>query len=287
MSSLNLDLIPELREAVRSGALVLHFQPEVDLTCGSVVGMEALLRWQHPQRGLLWPREFLAVAEAAGLMPDIGRWVLDSCIREAAAWSRLPGRPLAASWAVWLNVTASQLSEPGFPGEVAERIAAAGLPPRRLGLEVTEESLNRLGGRARGVLEELRATGVLLGVDDFGTWYSSLATLQELPVDALKLDRSFVRGVGSDMADDTIVESVIRLAHAHELYVVAEGVESWTEGARLCELGCDRALGYLFSGPQRADRARDMLARGFGWRAGAGAAGAVSGGTVMQGPSGG
>jgi predicted signal transduction protein with EAL and GGDEF domain len=115
-------------------------------------------------------------------------------------------------------------------------------------------------------LAGLREAGVALAVDDFGTWYSSLATLGELPIEAVKLDQSFVRGVGSDLENDSIVSSVIELAHAHGVRVVAEGVESWSEGARLCELGCDRALGYLFSGPQRADQARLMLAHGTGWQ---------------------
>jgi diguanylate cyclase len=115
------------------------------------------------------------------------------------------------------------------------------------------------------MLERLREIGVALALDDFGTWYSSLGTLGELPIEAVKLDRTFVRGVGSDLENDTIVSSVIELAHAHGVRVVAEGVESWAEGARLCELGCDRALGYLFSGPQRAEQARSMLLHGTGW----------------------
>jgi diguanylate cyclase len=115
------------------------------------------------------------------------------------------------------------------------------------------------------MLEALRDIGVALAIDDFGTWYSSLGTLGELPIEAVKLDQSFVRGVGSDLENDSIVASVIQLAHAHGVRVVAEGVESWSEGARLCELGCDRALGYLFSGPQRAEQARLMLAHGTGW----------------------
>jgi EAL domain-containing protein (putative c-di-GMP-specific phosphodiesterase class I) len=139
------------------------------------------------------------------------------------------------------------------------------LAPRTLGLEVTEEGL-ALGSRhTPALLEALREAGVALALDDFGTWYSSLGTLGELPIEAVKLDRSFVRGVGSDLENDTIVSSVIELAHAHGVRVVAEGVESWAEGARLCELGCDRALGYLFSGPQRAEQARLMLAHGTGW----------------------
>ena len=263
---LDLELVPALRRAVDDASLVLHYQPEVDLASGSVVGMEALLRWQHPERGLLWPAEFLPVAEAAGLLPDIGRWVLLSCLAEAAEWSRMPGRRGNLDWQLWVNVSAAQLTSDGFPDEVADLVAATGLPRGRLGFEISERSLDVLGDRALPVLGRLRAHGLALAVDDFGTWYSSLSTVGELPIDAIKLDRAFVRGVGSDLEDDEIVASVIRLAHAHGVYVVAEGVESWAEGARLCELGCDRAHGYLFSGPQRSEKARWMLARGLGWR---------------------
>jgi EAL domain-containing protein (putative c-di-GMP-specific phosphodiesterase class I) len=164
-----------------------------------------------------------------------------------------------------VNVAAAELADPRFVEHAVEKIRVIGLPAGRIGMEVTEETLDQLGSGAPAVLRELQAGGITLAVDDFGTWYSSLATLGELPINAIKLDRSFVRGVGSDLDDDEIVASVIRLAHARELYVVAEGVESWTEGARLTELGCDRAYGYLFAGPQRADRAAWMLSRGLGW----------------------
>lgn len=263
---LDLDLVGGLRAALTGGGFVLHYQPEVDLADGSVVGMEALLRWQHPDRGLLWPGDFLSAAEAAGLLPAIGRWVFARCLDEALAWSALPGRAAAADWQLWVNVAGSQLAEPGFAEEVTALVAASGLPPNRLGIEVPERSLQCLGEGALGVLRRLRAAGLALAIDDVSTWYAALASFGDLPVDAIKLDRSFVRGVGSELEDDEIVASVIRLAHARGSYVVAEGVESWTEGARLCELGCDRAHGYLFSGPQRPEQARWMLARGFGWR---------------------
>ena len=281
---LDLDLLPALAKAVDDAALVLHYQPEVDLASGSVVGMEALLRWQHPTRGLLWPADFLGLAESAALLPDIGRWVFASCLREAIAWSVLPGRQRAIDWQLWINVSGSQLADPEFVAEITAALTDAGLPPRRLGLEITERGLEVLGRHANDVLGALREAGFALAIDDFGTWYSSLATIGDLPVDSIKLDRSFVRGVGSDIADDEIVAAVIKLAHARGLTVVAEGVESWSEGARLCELGCDRAHGYLFSGPQRADKARLMLARGFGWSGVAESTLAAPGGTTGSPP---
>jgi EAL domain-containing protein (putative c-di-GMP-specific phosphodiesterase class I) len=265
MPSLDLDLVPALEHALDDEALVLHFQPEVDLASGAVVGMEALLRWQHPQRGLLWPSDFLAVADGAGLLPDLGWWVLERCASELESWRPLPTTVDGAHRQLWVNVAGSQLLQPDFVERVAGLVHDSALLPGALGLEVTEEAL-AIGSRTSpALLDSLRDAGVALAVDDFGTWYSSLGTLGELPIEAVKLDQSFVRGVGSDLEGDGIVSSVIELAHAHGVRVVAEGVESWSEGARLCELGCDRALGYLFSGPQRAEQARLMLAHGTGW----------------------
>ncbi|HMC67642.1 MAG TPA: EAL domain-containing protein, partial [Mycobacteriales bacterium] len=231
----------------------------------AVVGMEALLRWQHPQRGLLWPADFLAVADGAGLLPALGWWVLERCAAELESWRPLPPTADGSPRQMWVNVSGSQLLEPDFADRVARLVTDCALAPGTLGLEVTEEGLAIGSRHATALLERLRDMGIALALDDFGTWYSSLGTLGELPIQAVTLDRSFVRGVGSDLENDTIVSSVIELAHAHGVRVVAEGVESWAEGARLCELGCDRALGYLFSGPQRAEQARLMLAHGTGW----------------------
>jgi diguanylate cyclase len=266
MPTLDLDLVPALSRAIEDDALVLHFQPEVDLASGAVVGMEALLRWQHPQRGLLWPADFLAVAEGAGLMPELGWWVLGRCAAELESWRPLPPTVDGAARQLWVNVAGSQLLQPDFVDRVARLVRDSSLPPGVLGLEVTEEGLANSHLPGPALLLALREAGVAMAVDDFGTWYSSLGTLGELPLEAVKLDQSFVRGVGSDLEGDGIVSSVIELAHAHGVRVVAEGVESWSEGARLCELGCDRALGYLFSGPQRAAQARLMLAHGTGWQ---------------------
>jgi EAL domain-containing protein (putative c-di-GMP-specific phosphodiesterase class I) len=264
--SLDLDLVPALRRALDNDALVLHFQPEVDLATGAVVGMEALLRWQHPQRGLLWPADFLAVADGAGLLPELGWWVLDRCANELEGWRPLPPASDGTRRQMWVNVSGSQLLAPDFVDRVRRLVTDCALAPGALGLEVTEEGLASGSRYASELLEELRTVGVALALDDFGTWYSSLGTIGELPIEAVKLDQSFVRGVGQDLENDSIVSSVIELAHAHGVRVVAEGVESWAEGARLCELGCDRALGYLFSGPQRAEAARLMLAHGTGWQ---------------------
>jgi EAL domain-containing protein (putative c-di-GMP-specific phosphodiesterase class I) len=266
MPTLDLDLVPALREALVTDDFVLHFQPEVDLASGGVVGMEALLRWQHPGRGLLWPADFLAVADGAGLLSEIGWWVLERCALELQSWRPLPPSLDGTPRQMWVNVSGSQLLASGFVDGVARLLERYRLPTGMLGIEVTEEGLAAGDRQTSELVQSLKDVGVGVAVDDFGSWYSSLATLGELPIDAVKLDQSFVRGVGSDLENDSIVSSVIALAHAHGVRVVAEGVESWSEGARLCELGCDHALGYLFSGPQRPEQARLMLAHGIGWQ---------------------
>ncbi len=264
MTQLDVDLVHDLKESVSDGSLVLQLQPEIDLASGGVVGMEALLRWRHPERGVLLPADFLPVAAAAGLMPLIGWWVIEACAREVASWKNLP--PSATQRQLWVNVAGLQLAEPGFTERIDDLVVRHGLERGSLGIEITEETLAQDTDQVSRTLDELRDAGIALAIDDFGSWYSSLATLGDLPVDAVKLDQSFVRGVGTDLDDDTIVASVIRLAHARDLYVVAEGVESWSESARLVDLGCDRAFGYLFSPPQTPERARQMLTRGSGWR---------------------
>jgi EAL domain-containing protein (putative c-di-GMP-specific phosphodiesterase class I) len=262
---LDLDLASDLRGAQDRGEIVLHFQPEIDLASGGVVGMEALMRWAHPRRGLLPPNAYLDVAHKAGLLLPLSTWVLEQCAAERARWELLPPHPTIGLCQLWVNVPAVQLAAAGFVDSVRELFARHNLPPRSLGLEFSESTLGDVGSAAASLLLDLRAAGCALAVDDFGTWYSSLARFDDMPVDAVKLDRRFVRGLGVDLDDDSIVASVVKLAHARDLYVVAEGVESWSEGAKLCELGCDRAHGFLFCGPQEASRARAMLARGGGW----------------------
>ncbi len=262
---LDLDLAVDLRNAHDRGEIVMQYQPEIDLASGGVVGMEALMRWAHPRRGLLPPGSFLEVAHQAGLLLPLSTWVLAECAAERARWEALPPHPAVGLCQLWVNVAAVQLASDGFVDSVRTLIEQYQLPPRALGLEFSESTLGDVGSLAAGLLVQLREAGCALAVDDFGTWYSSLARFDDMPVDAVKLDRRFVRGLGVDLDDDSIVAAVVRLAHARDLYVVAEGVESWTEGARLCELGCDRAHGFLFCGPQSAERARSMLAKGGGW----------------------
>jgi len=264
MSSATVDLVPALRHAADDGTLLVHLQPEIDLASGTVVGMEALVRWEHPARGLLWPSEFLDAADEAGLLPEIGWSVIRRCVEELCGWASLAPLPDGVRRQLWVNVSVSQVLETDFVDRLAALVRDAGLPPGALGLEVTEAAL-ATGSYAPRLFADLHDAGVALAVDDVTAWYGWLSTLRGSPIEAVKLDRAFVRGVGSDVDGDTVVSSFIDLAHNQGLRVVAEGVESWAEGARLCELGCDRGLGYLFSGPQRPEHARMMLVHGAGW----------------------
>jgi EAL domain-containing protein (putative c-di-GMP-specific phosphodiesterase class I) len=166
---------------------------------------------------------------------------------------------------MWVATSASQLLEVDFVERIASLVAQHDLAPGTLGLEVGEDTLAMGSRYAPALLADLRSVGVAVAIADVRSWYAGIAAMGDLPVEAVKLDRAFVRGVGADLAQDGIVSAVVALAHAHGLRVVADAVESWSEGARLCELGCDRALGYLFSGPQASDDARLMLAHGAGW----------------------
>jgi len=266
MTIIETELISALQVAVAKGEFRLHYQPQVDLASGEVLGLEALVRWQHPDRGLLEPREFLPAAVSSELIVDIGQFVLSESCHEVAAWHTLFTPGYTRKKEMWVNVAAVELIQPGYVEWVQALMDSAGIEPGVLGLEISEADLIAHSGDLRGVLTDLKNIGVRLAVDDFGTWYSSLSGIRDLPLDAVKLGHQFVRGVGQDLDEDHVVGAVIALAHARGLIVIAEGVESWTEGARLSDMGCDRAHGYLFGGPERADRARWMLTRGTGWR---------------------
>jgi EAL domain-containing protein (putative c-di-GMP-specific phosphodiesterase class I) len=233
-----------LRRAPERGELRALFQPIVRLADGAMIAAEALVRWVHPERGLLEASQFVPLAEETGIIVPIGGWVLDEACRQAASWSGEGGTP-----AVSVNLSARQLSRPDLVDAVAEALAASGLDPDRLWLEITESVLMEDADTAVAALERLRSLGVHLCVDDFGTGYSSLAYLRRFPVDALKVDRSFVAGLGEDPEDSAIVEAVVSMAHSLRLSVVAEGVETEEQLARLRDLGCELAQGFYFAAP--------------------------------------
>jgi diguanylate cyclase (GGDEF)-like protein len=248
-SSGNLALIEELRAGLRAGHLVLHHQPQVDVATGRTVGVEALVRWAHPVRGLLGPAQFLPLAEAHGLMGAVTDEVLRQAVAQAADWRRR-GLELRTS----VNLSASNLLDTDLPRRVAALLADAGLPAETLVLEVTETVLMGDTERSLAVVAALTALGLTVSIDDFGTGYSSLSYLRDLPVAELKLDRSFTADLLVDARTEAIVASTIDLAHRLGLRVVAEGVERDATLARLVDLGCDETQGYLHSAPLPAGR---------------------------------
>jgi diguanylate cyclase (GGDEF)-like protein/PAS domain S-box-containing protein len=250
----------DLHRALQRGEFQVHYQPVVDLPTGDVAGFEALVRWQHPTRGLILPGEFVALAEETGLIVPIGAWVLEEACRQVAEWqARLPqgAPPLFIS----VNLSPRQLAEPTLPAEIAHILERTAVDPSSVWLEITESTLMHDAESAIGTLRALRALGVHLSVDDFGTGYSSLSYLKRFPVEALKVDRSFVDGLGREAGDSAIVTAVITLAHALGLRAVAEGVETEVQLHELCALRCDMAQGYLFSHPKPASQLDHLVAR--------------------------
>jgi diguanylate cyclase (GGDEF)-like protein/PAS domain S-box-containing protein len=243
-----------LRRAIERDELRVHFQPEVRLADGRVEAVEALLRWQHPERGLLLPADFLALAEETGLIVPVGAWVLTEACRWAA---RLTGAgPGGSSPGVWVNLSARQLAMPDLTGTVAEALAGAGIAPDRLCLEITESALMEDAEATLATLRSLKDLGVGLAVDDFGTGYSSLSYLRRFPVDFIKVDRSFVDGLGHDPEDTAIVAAVVGLAHSLGLVPVAEGIETAGQLAELRRLGCELGQGHLFAPPVPGEELR-------------------------------
>jgi len=280
-SAERLQVANELRSALAKSELVLYWQPVVEGRA-AVVGAEALVRWRHPQRGLLGPEEFVPLAEDAGLIRAVGEWTLEHALAQAAAWSReLPGEPWFA-----INVSAPELAQGdafverlagalkahGVPGErieleVTERVlmthfaenaatlrkaGALGVPGERIELEVTERVLMAHFPENAATLRKAGALGVRFAIDDFGTGYSSLAYLRELPIDKLKVDRLFLRELASNAADQAIVRTIAALAHTLGIGIAAEGVESHAQLERLLAADCEQWQGHLFSGPLEA-----------------------------------
>jgi diguanylate cyclase (GGDEF)-like protein len=236
--------IDELQDAITSDQLILHYQPKVNLDTGDVHAVEALVRWDHPTRGLLYPDAFLALVEVSGLMRAMTRLVLEMALNQAALWQG-QGQDLTIA----VNLSASSLVDDDLPAEVFAMLACRRLPPRALQLEITEEFLMADHDRARNILTRLREGGVQISIDDYGTGYSSLSYLRELPIDELKLDQSFVLPMADDARAAALVASTIALAHSLGLRMVAEGVETEVAYAELKRLGCDQAQGFLVSRP--------------------------------------
>jgi len=249
----------ELKVAAQTDQLVVHYQPEVDLLGGSIVGAEALVRWQHPVRGLLQPGAFIGLAEDNGAIDGIGREVLYQSCRDAAGWEAR-GR-LADDFVLRVNVSVRQLELVDFPDLVRDVLERTGLSAARLTLEVTETTVMRDAELGLAAVDRLRDLGVRLAIDDFGTGYSSLQLLKRLPIDVVKIDRSFVADLPADPEDRAIVETIVRLTEVLGLGVTAEGVERREQLSTLLELGCRSAQGFLFSRPVPAEAFERLLDR--------------------------
>jgi EAL domain-containing protein (putative c-di-GMP-specific phosphodiesterase class I) len=234
-----------LRRGIAGDEFRVAYQPIVDLTRREVVGVEALVRWEHPERGLLMPNDFIALAEDTGLIAQLGEVVLGLACRQARRWGERAEHPLSVS----VNLSGHQLAAPGLVAVVTKGLVASGLDPTLLCLEITESVLMSDVETTMNALTALRALGVRLAVDDFGTGYSALAYLKHFPVDQLKIDRSFIIGLERDPRDAAIVSSVLALADALGLTTVAEGVETAAQEEQLRALGCRYAQGYRFARP--------------------------------------
>ncbi|HEX5501921.1 MAG TPA: EAL domain-containing protein [Thermomicrobiales bacterium] len=255
-----LELEAELRRALEREEFVVHYQPKVALATGHLEGVEALVRWQHPERGLLPPAAFIALAEETGLIRPLGRWVLIEACRQARAWRA--EHPADPPLVMAVNLTAPQFQQPHLAADIATILAETGLPPHLLQLEITESVLMDDAAATLATLGALKRLGVQLAIDDFGTGYSSLSYLKRFPVDWLKVDRRFVAGLGTDAEDTAIVRAVVNLAAALRLAVTAEGVETADQVARLQALGCTLAQGFYFARPLPAAALGALLAGG-------------------------
>jgi diguanylate cyclase (GGDEF)-like protein len=261
-SPARLALTTQLHTAIDDRQLEVHFQPQADTRTGAITGAEALVRWRHPEHGLMPPAAFLPLAERAGLMGPLALLVLEEAIGACAAW-RAEGHDLTVA----VNLSVTNLMDPDLPAEVGALLRERGLDPRALELEITEDVVMADAVGPIGVLHELKELGVRLSLDDFGTGYSSMAYLKHLAVDALKIDRSFVRDMAESPEDAAIVRSIVALAHALDLTVVAEGVASSRTWFAVRDAGCDLAQGYQLGRPMPTAAFGEWLAARSGGRA--------------------
>ncbi len=250
------ELERDLAQAIQRDQLLLAYQPTFDLATNTINGVEALLRWEHPTRGLVMPDDFIPIAEATGLIVPIGRWVLEQACRQAAEWQR-PDRGLNMS----VNVSGRQLdTDTGFLVQVQEALAASGLDPGLLTLEITETVLMRDAEASAAQLHKLKALGLRIAIDDFGTGYSSLGYLRQFPVDALKIDRSFITGIAGNPEAGTLIHTLVQLGKSLGIETLAEGIEETSQLHHLQREACDSGQGYLFARPLAPQAVAELLA---------------------------
>jgi EAL domain-containing protein (putative c-di-GMP-specific phosphodiesterase class I) len=254
-----LELEAELRHVADRDQLVLHYQPIVELVSGRITRVEALVRWDHPAKGLLGPPAFIPLAEEQGLIGPIGRWVLLQACLQARRWQdQFPDAPPLL---VHVNLSGRQLEEPQLVGEVVQALETARLSPRLLTLEITESVLVSDIEAMSARLRELKGLGVLLAIDDFGTGYSSLSYLRRFPIDMLKIDKAFVDGIGRGREDTALAHAIVKLSHTLQLHAVAEGIEHPEQAASLVALGCRDGQGFHFSRPLTAAAMTELLGK--------------------------
>lgn len=252
-------LVEDLRSAVRDDGLALVYQPVVELSTGRVEGVEALVRWQHPERGMIMPDEFIPLAEEAGLISELGLWVLRTAVHQLRTWQVMSA--VDSRFSVRINISATDLQSLQFIEDVREVLKETGVLPSQVVLELTEAAIVRGNELDRYSLGGLRGLGVGLEIDDFGTGYSSISYLRRLPVDRVKVDRSLITGLGSDPSLPALVGAVLQLVRACGLEAVWEGVETAKQAELLRELGCLSAQGYFFSRPVPPEEVPQLLAR--------------------------
>jgi EAL domain-containing protein (putative c-di-GMP-specific phosphodiesterase class I) len=252
-------LTGRLQRALPEQQFVIHYQPIVDLHSGAITGAEALIRWRQADRTLMAPMEFIPLAEETGLILPIGRWVLETACRQAAAWSRLvPGR----KFNMGVNLSARQVQQAGFVDEIAEILEQTHLDPTALVLEITETVMMQDTAATSAKLAALKHLGIKLAIDDFGTGYSSLSYLRRFPVDSIKMAKPFVEVAGPRRRDSAFASAIIALGHSLSLSVVAEGIERAEQLRVLRKLGCDQGQGYFFGQPMEAGRLSALLLAG-------------------------
>jgi EAL domain-containing protein (putative c-di-GMP-specific phosphodiesterase class I) len=245
----------DLQRAVNEKEFILHYQPIVRLDSGEITGVEALVRWIHPERGLVSPLDFIPFAEETGLILPLTRWVAHEACRAAAGWTNHAGQPLTVA----INISAVRFLHPGLDSEILGILNETGIAPERLTLEITESLLVEDAEQVADRLLRLKELGLKVAIDDFGTGYSSLSYLRDFPIDLLKVDKSFINSIAKGPEESALARAVIRLGRILGLKVVAEGVENSDQSSILRQLRCEYAQGYFFSKPVEADRIDELL----------------------------
>jgi EAL domain-containing protein (putative c-di-GMP-specific phosphodiesterase class I) len=245
LSAQRMQMLTYLRRAIEMDELILHYQPQVSFATGEVVGVEALLRWQHPDLGLLAPDSFISLAEDSGVILSLGEWVLARALQDAAAWPRGSEGDLSVA----VNISAVEFLQNDLPARIGRALDESGFPAERLELEITETVAMRNPDAAAVMIDRLRQIGVQMAIDDFGTGYSSMAYLKRFRINKIKIDRSFVKDLGRDPDDEAIVRAIVQLAKSLRCTTIAEGVETDIQRTHLQSCQCDLMQGYFFSRP--------------------------------------